>query len=120
MLYIRTVAGKGRGVFAQRLIQPGELVERAPVIVLPAKEWESLERTILFHYCYSWGDTKALALGLGSLFNHAYQPNTLYTRNFDEQIIEYTARRLILPDEELTINYNGDPDDADPVWFAVR
>ena len=27
------IAGKGRGVIAQRTFQPGELIERAPVIV---------------------------------------------------------------------------------------
>lgn len=120
MLYVRTVEGKGRGVFTQRLVHQGELLEQSPVIVLPAKAWESIERTILFNYCYGWGDDMALALGMGSLFNHSYQPNALYTRKFDEQIIEYTALRDIQPDEEITINYNGDPYDMDPLWFAVR
>lgn len=120
MLYVRIVDGKGRGVFARRLIRQGEVLDQSPVIVIAAKEWESIERTILFNYCYGWGDDMALALGMGSLFNHSYQPNTLYTRKFDEQIIEYTALRDIQPDEEITINYNCDPNDMDPLWFAVR
>lgn len=120
MLTIRTVAGKGRGVFAQRLIRQGEILEQSPVIVITAKEWESVERTVLFDYCYGWGDDMALALGMGSLFNHSYQPNTRYTRKVDELLIEYTALRDIYPDEEITINYNCDPNDMDPLWFAVR
>lgn len=120
MLYVRTVEGKGRGVFARRLIRQGEVLEQSPVIVLSAKEWESIERTSLFNYCYGWGEEMALALGMGSLFNHSYQPNALYTRHFDQQIIEYTARCDIQPDEEITINYNCDPNDMDPLWFAVR
>ena len=120
MLYVRTVEGKGRGVFAQRLIRQGEILEQAPVIVLPTPEGAWIERTILFQYCYSWGDTKALALGLGSLFNHSYHPNTQYRREFDQHLIIYTALRDIAPDEELTINYNGAPDDTTPLWFAVR
>ncbi len=67
MLYVRTVEGKGRGVFAQRLIRQGEVLEQSPVIVISAKEWESVERTILFNYCYGWGEDMALALGMGSL-----------------------------------------------------
>lgn len=120
MLYLRTVEGKGRGVFAQQLIRQGEIFERAPVIVLPAREWDQLERTVLFNYCYGWGEDFALALGVGSLYNHSYQPNAVYTRNFDEQIMEYVALRDINPDEEITINYNCDPHDLDPVWFAVQ
>ena len=50
MLYVRTVDGKGRGVFARRLIRQGEVLEQSPVIVIAAKEWESVERTILFNY----------------------------------------------------------------------
>lgn len=120
MLYVGTVEGKGRGVFAQRFIRQGEIFERAPVIVLPARECENIERTVLFNYCYGWGEDSALALGLGSLFNHSYEPNALYTRKFEDQVIEYTALRNIEPDEEVTINYNGDPHDLEPMWFAVQ
>lgn len=120
MIYTRTSEDKGRGVFAKQLIRQGEIFERAPVIVLPAREWESLERTVLFNYCYGWGEDSALALGLGSLYNHSYQPNATYTRNFEEQVIDYRALHDIHPDEEITINYNGDPLDLDPLWFSVK
>ncbi|MEZ4734909.1 MAG: SET domain-containing protein-lysine N-methyltransferase [Caldilineaceae bacterium] len=80
----------------------------------------NLERTVLFHYCYSWGENSALALGFGSLFNHSYHPNAMYNRKFAEQVIEYMALCDIQPGEEITVNYNGDPNDLDPLWFAVR
>lgn len=120
MIYTGTSKDKGRGVFAKQLIRQGEIFERAPVIVLPARDWESIERTVLFNYCYGWGDDSALVLGLGSLFNHSYQPNALYTHRFEEEMMEYSALRDIYPDEEITINYNGDPLDLDPLWFAVK
>ncbi len=119
MLYVRTTAAKGRSVFAQRLIRQGEVLERSPVLVLPASQWDSIERTVLFNYCYEWDGDYALALGLGSLFHHAYQPNALYTRQLADLVMEYTALRDIARDEEITINYNGDPTDQEPVWFAV-
>ena len=120
MIETRTSQDKGRGVFAKQLIRKGEIFERAPVIVLPAHEWELMERTVLFNYCYGWGEDSALALGLGSLFNHSYQPNALYTRRFEEHLIEYSALRDINPNEEITINNNGDPLDLDPLWFSVK
>ena len=43
-----------------------------------------------------------------------------YTRNFEEQVIDYRALRDIHPDEEITLNYNGDPLDLDPLWFAMK
>lgn len=120
MLSVRTIEGKGRGIFAQHMIRQGEIFERAPIIIVPAGEWENLERTVLFNYCYGWGEDSAIALGLGSLFNHSYTPNARYTRKFEEQMIEYTALRDIEPGEEVTINYNGDPNALDPMWFAVK
>jgi len=120
MIYTRTSEDKGRGVFAKQLIRKGEIFERAPVILIPAREWESIERTVLFNYCYGWGEDSALALGLGSLFNHSYQPNAIYTRRFEEQVIDYRALRDINLDEEITINYNGDPLDLAPLWFSVK
>lgn len=119
-MYVRTIEHKGRGVFASHIIRKGEIFERAPVIVLPASQWDSIERTVLFNYCYEWDGDYALALGMGSLFNHAYQPNAIYTRQLADLTMEYTALRDIAADEEITVNYNGDPADQDPVWFAVR
>lgn len=66
------------------------------------------------------GDNMALALGMGSLYNHAYRPNACYIKNFESAMMEYVALRDIAPDEEITINYNSDPNDLDPLWFAVR
>ncbi|MEZ4860554.1 MAG: SET domain-containing protein [Caldilineaceae bacterium] len=119
MLSIQSVAGKGRGVFAQEFIRQGEIFECAAVIVLPAMQWGYVERTELFNYCYAWGEDSALALGYGSLFNHSYQPNAVYVKQFDAQRIDYMALRDIAPGEEITINYNSDPADLDPLWFAV-
>jgi len=119
---IDEVEGKGRGVFAVRRIHEGEVIERAPVLVIPSGEVETVSTTMLDHYVYDWshdGSQLAVALGHGSLFNHAFEPNAIYTKSFEEGIIEYTALRDIEPGEELLINYNGRPTDLSPVWFEV-
>jgi hypothetical protein len=117
---ITAVAGKGRGVIAARKIMKGELVERAPVVVVPVEQRACLERTVLDHYVYDWSDGRlAVALGAGSIFNHSYTPNATYAKRFDEHVLEYTALVDIEAGDEIVINYNGDPRDLTPLWFAV-
>lgn len=115
--------GKGRGVFAQKRFVQGEIIECVPVLVIPAQQWPQLEKTILYNYCYSWGETAediAFALGFGSLYNHSYHPNAAYRKNLDTLTIEFMALRDIKPGEEVTINYNGYPEDNSPLWFDVK
>ena len=115
--------GKGRGVFAGRRFLKGEVIERAPVLIIPAQEWSQFEKTMLYDYCYSWGDQAedmAFALGFGSLYNHSYHPNAVYKKNLDELMIEFIALRNIEAGEEVTINYNGYPTDESPLWFEVK
>lgn len=116
--------GKGRGVVALRPFSAGDLVERAPVIVVPAHEVATLCTTALGRYYYEWGEDDeqaALALGYGSLYNHSFEPNLDYEFREDENVIEYFALRPIASGEELTINYNNLGEfAAAPLPFDVR
>ena len=119
---IRESPGKGRGVFAQKNFEAGEVIEASPVIVLPYEEIDSLELTQLYNYYFAWGpDSKdaAIALGYGSLYNHSYTPNARYCKDFDKNLIKYVCIKDIKKNEEITINYNCDPEDKSPVWFDV-
>jgi hypothetical protein len=109
-------------VFAGRDFREGELIESAPVIVIPAAQWPLLEHTVLHDYMYAYGptlDDMAIALGFGSLYNHSYEPNARYVRRTGEGLLEFIAIRPIRRGEEITINYNGSPDEHSPVWFSV-
>ncbi|MEZ4712351.1 MAG: SET domain-containing protein [Caldilineaceae bacterium] len=119
MIRVGNTKAKGRGVFAENNIKEGETIERAPVLVLPDEQWQHINRTLLFNYCYGWHDETALALGFGSLYNHSYTPNAYYVKRYEEYEIEIVALRDIAADEEILINYNGDPNDKDELWFAV-
>jgi SET domain-containing protein len=116
-LEIRHSPGKGRGVFAGQPIPAGALIERAPVLVIKAGQWEGMERTILFDYFFAWQEHSALAFGYGSLYNHSYTPNARYDKKFSEEVIEIIALREIAAGEEILINYNGEPDDDAELWF---
>jgi SET domain-containing protein len=58
-----------------------------------------------------------MAMGYVPVYNHASPSNCEYEMDYDDDTITVTAVRDIEPGEELFINYNGDWDDARPVWF---
>lgn len=121
-LIIKDTQKYGRGVYATRYIEMGQLIEISPVIVSPKEESEHLENTIFSNYCFYWGrekEDRAIALGYGSLFNHSYTPNAMFICNEHNLTIRFYAIKHIKSDEEITINYNGNPNDKSPLWFDV-
>jgi uncharacterized protein len=110
-----------RGVFATRDIQKGELIHEAPVIPYPNEEHDFIEKTILADYVYEYGaNHTAILLGYGSLFNHSYKPNTTYDINFNNHTFDFYAYTDIKAGDEILINYNGDVDCDDPLWFNEK
>ena len=110
----------GRGVFACERIPAGSLIEECPVVELSTDELSALISTVLGNYFFQWGPTReqgALALGYGSLYNHAYDPNAAYVRKFESKTLQFIAVEDIEEGEEVTVNYNGSPQDRTPVWF---
>ena len=105
-----------RGLLAARDIADGEVIERCPVILIPVAQEDALEATVLANYYFLWDDDYyAMALGYGSFQNHSYHANVSFKRDFDAQKIIFTAAKPVRQGEELTINYNGDPDDETPI-----
>lgn len=122
VLAVREIPHKGRGVFATQAIAQGSWIERAPLLVLSAREWEQIASTCLYDYAFEWGPDgheAALALGYGSLYNHATAPNSYYIRRAEERVLDFFALRDIQAGEELLINYNGEPSCQDRVWFEA-
>ena len=122
-LVVCDVRGKGRGVVAGRAFSRYEKVASAPVVVLAADDWARVEQGILREYAFKWDDDageRALALGVASLFNHSYQPNTCPKLLTGDLRIDFIALRDIAAGEELTFNYNGRPADPSPLWFEAR
>lgn len=110
-----TVEYLGRGVFAIQDIPSGTVIEVCPVLVFNEDEVEKhMQHTCLQHYTYYWPSktgrtmTQALALGLGSMFNHSTRDqNVGWKRNTDTDVIVYTALRNIKAGEELCISYGS-------------
>ena len=109
----------GRGVFATRPIPAGTVVHVAPVVLLDDESHDLIDETELSGYVYDWhGGGVALALGYGSLFNHASSPSCRHQLVDDDHpaapAIEYVTVRTVAADEELTIGY---VDDDESLWF---
>lgn len=107
-----------RGVFATQDIKKGTLFHEAPVISYPNDQHEHIEKTLLADYTFEYGiNHSAILLGYGMLFNHSYEPNANYKINFDNHTFEFYAYTDIKAGEEILINYNGNVDNDDPLWF---
>lgn len=72
-------------------------------------------------YSYNWpvrdavsgkvAVTQALALGLGSMFNHARDQNVGFRRDGEKEVIVYRTLRDVQAGEELCISYGAH------LWF---
>ncbi|KAJ8080714.1 tRNA-specific adenosine deaminase subunit tad3 [Marasmius tenuissimus] len=115
--HIQVTPGKGRGVFASRPITSNTLIEISPVLLFTKDEYERYgKHTVLDHYTFIWKDgtasgKMALALGLGSLFNHSPHPNVSYTLDTSTDSIQYRTCRDVEEGEELCIYYGSQ------LWF---
>jgi len=121
LVSVRIAKGKGRGVFALRDIAKGELIERVPVVVIPAAAFAGgWQNGTLNQYFYVWTkNTVAISLGYGSIYNHSYEPNAIYDHDYRNRRLNYLAYRDIAEGEEITVNYNYDPKDKQPMRFDV-
>ncbi|KAF8073797.1 hypothetical protein FPV67DRAFT_1606053 [Lyophyllum atratum] len=100
---IRHTDEKGRGVYASRAIPSQALIEISPVLFFSKEEYAEHGRfTVVDNYTFKWTDGRmALALGLGSLFNHSAQPNVSFSLDTANESIRYTTVRdtTALPEE---------------------
>jgi uncharacterized protein len=121
---VATSPGRGRGVFAGRRFEPGEIVEVCPAIVLSEADARKLDATGLYDYYFGWGEDgtqAAIVLGYGSLYNHSFTPNAEHRKNFAEGTMSIVAARPIATGEEIFIRYEtGKGDDQPTVWFEAR
>ncbi|WP_335872795.1 SET domain-containing protein [Bacillus sp. 2205SS5-2] len=107
-----------RGVFAKEDIAKGTLLHEAPVIPYPNEQHIFIEQTLIADYAFEYGiNHSALLLGYGMMFNHSYTPNAVYDINFDNDTFDFFAYKDIKAGEEILINYNGEVDNNDPLWF---
>lgn len=115
---------RGRGVVARLALKAGQLIERSPVLIIPSHQRALVDGTVIFTYVFMWEEDmaeedlyqhtgrSAIALGYTSLLSHSYDPNCIFVRHIDQQVMEVYADRDIAAGEELTIDYQM------TLWFS--
>lgn len=122
-LFIAPAPPRGRGVFTSEPLEAGQLIEVAPVIVMGREDRARLDETLLHDYIFEWDPRHgqcAMALGYVPVYNHAVPSNCEYEMDYPGELIRIRTIRAVAKGEELFINYNGNFDDARPVWFEVQ
>lgn len=122
-LFINRTERKGKGVFTNENIPADTVIELSPVIVMTVEERLLLDQTTLHDYIFIWGAEGSqccMALGYVAMYNHSYKSNCEYFMDFNEATMMIKTVRDIAAGEEITINYNGDWDDPEKVWFDAQ
>ena len=122
-LFIKPITNKGRGVFCNQLIYKEDDIEICPVLVLPAKDYDTLIASHLADYFFNFNkeeSTLALALGFGSLYNHAVNCNAAYILDRVTKTIRFYALENITAGTEICINYAGERGQEFKEWFESR
>ncbi|MDR3490492.1 MAG: SET domain-containing protein-lysine N-methyltransferase [Gammaproteobacteria bacterium] len=97
----------GYGVFAEKDISKGDIVEECYTLVSLNRESDFL------NYYFNAAGKNGFALGYGGIYNHSDDPSISFEYDADNQIIIYKARRAISKGEELFISYGKS-------WFDSR
>ncbi len=122
-IYANQSSIEGLGVFARHEIKKDEVIEEAPLILIPEDQLSDLTKTRLLEYYFAWGhkfSEAAIGLGFASLYNHSFEPNAKYIKDVDNSVLRFVAIKDISQDEEIVVNYNGHPDDKSKLWFQAR
>ena len=103
----------GRGAFALKKINEGDIIERCPALEVTDQDVGGELLNYVFYG--STESTRLVVMGNGMLFNHSSTPNVAYYREQGELGVELVlyALRNISKGEELFYTYGDD-------WWATR
>ena len=102
---VRPSTGKGRGVFAMAAVRRGEIIESAPVLLVPTAQNDTFVASFLGHFMFQTDDGRRYAIGLGfsSMINHSDDANAVFSVSTERIVIH--ARRAIAAGAEVTVDY---------------
>lgn len=96
---------KGRGVYASKNIRKGEVIENCELLLIKKHELPPSLESYVYEYS---SKMVALALGVGSLFNHSDEPNAEFFFDEGKNHLLIRAIKKIPSNQEITINYGYD------------
>jgi len=104
----------GRGVVATRAVAAGATLEVAPLMLVPG----SIDLAG-FEHVFDVDGVAGIAGGVVSFANHSYAPNCAYAIDGAAGLVTLYALVDLEAGTEVLVNYNGDPECAEPVWFDL-
>ncbi len=119
-LYIAQSEHKGRAVFSSQEVNPGDLIEIAYPILIPAEQVKLIDQTALYPYYFIWPDDSGrvcIGLGYASLYNHSEKPNAEVTFDLTDELMLIKCTKPISAGDEICINYLNDEKGSIPNWF---
>jgi hypothetical protein len=106
-----------RGVFARQDIQPGEVIERCPMIQMEYRSKYQLDPQIFNYFyaqppckcneCQKHGMIMHMVLGYGMMYNHQDNPNAKWKFNYSQLFADVIAVRPIKTNEEIFLSYGN-------------
>lgn len=103
LIEVRKSKIHSKGVFANYDIKKGELVEKAPYIVI--KDKNAVKDYVYF---YTKNNTICLVFGYGSIYNHSNNHNVDFYVDPNNHYFEYYANKDIKKGDELLVTYGSD------------
>ncbi len=88
-------------------IPAGDVIEVCPVLRIPADQRHLIDETLIYEYYFDWDGDAALALGLGSLYNHSGTPNAEYLKDTANDVVTVRAIAAISAGDEIVFSYSG-------------
>jgi SET domain-containing protein len=108
--YVAISSIHGRGVFAQKPIKIGAIIEECPIIKMKLQEMTVRKQMLLNYYAFmidEQNEYTGIALGYGSLYNHSDNYNATYYFDKEKELMIFEATQPISKNQEITINYLG-------------
>jgi SET domain-containing protein len=114
-IYVAISSIHGRGVFAQKAIPIGAIIEECPIIKMKLQEMTVRKQMLLNYYAFmidEQNEYTGIALGYGSLYNHSDNCNATYYFDKEKELMIFEATQNIAKNQEITINYLGPNSDG--------
>ena len=112
----------GYGVFTNNDITEGEIIETAPVIVIPKQlvdfaiwscraEGVPDSELMIDQYILRWGDNTAFPQGWCGIYNHSDDPNCFFLS--DKNKLSIVTKKPVQAGEQLLVSYGEH-------WFEAK
>jgi SET domain-containing protein len=122
-LYVAETEHRGRGMFCAEDIQKGTLIEICPLIKIPKNQLQTIDQTILYNYYFLLDEEEypaCIALGYGSMYNHAETPNAEVLMDANAKIMYVECIQTINAGDEILISYSNTRKETNNLWFNPK